>query len=142
MVQFLGPSILQALEGNDGLTKLRKRYRLNGSELLVLKSLVKFTQQGNCYPKQETLVVDTGLADSTLRRTLNRMVEKRLIGRTMPDYVNRLGLICKGKLHHYHFAADVDMAIVSGELLSEFEDGKYDNWRSDDEVFEKASSIS
>ena len=77
----------QVIEEGGGLTYLRKRFRLTPSELLVLTNLIKHDHpRHGCFPKQETIALQTGLHKTQVWRAENGLEEKGLYTRMKKPY--------------------------------------------------------
>ena len=102
------------MERNGGMTYLRKEYKLSAPQLLVVNMLVRIDRDGACLPTQETLALETGLIERTVRRALSGLENKGLITRIKHPYRDGRNRLCTGKIHHYGFSEEIQLAYQVG----------------------------
>ena len=111
----------QVIEEGGGLTYLREEFKLTPSELLVLTNLIKHDHpRHGCFPRQETIALQTGLHKTQVWRAANSLEEKGLYTRVKKPYQDARGRVRAGKIHHYAFAEVVDRALeYAGKAFNE-----------------------
>ena len=111
----------QVIEEGGGLTYLREEFKLTPSELLVLTNLIKHDHpRHGCFPKQETIALQTGLHKTQVWRAANDLEKKGLYTRMKKPYRDARGRLRAGKIHHYEFAEVVDRALeYAGKAFNE-----------------------